>query len=306
MLQEMNSWRCVVDAPKDAFTNMALDEAMLLHCIEGKSPPTLRFYQWERPCISFGYAVDAEAELNLPLCREHRVPVVRRITGGGVVFHKCDITYAVVFPDDFAGGKRQGPGKKLSVLDSYRLINRPLAEGFKQLGVVTSLLDRKAGGSSRSQQQQNVCFSNPTIYDILHDGRKLAGSAQRRKKGWVLHHGSILYSSDFVKMCPLVGACDAESSGSSPGAETEMVSSMDNPMARTAVCLEEVLGARAERNRVVAVLSESFARALGIKTRRSPLTPSEKEMAAHLRKHKYATEDWNLRRTASWEARVFG
>ncbi len=305
MPQDMNSWRYVVDSENDAFTNMALDEATLLHCIEGKSPPSLRFYEWERPSISFGYAVDAEAELNLPLCREREVPVVRRITGGGVVFHQCVITYAVVFPADF-GGEKRGPGKKLSVLDSYRLINRALAEGLQQLGVVTSLLDQKGGGLRHSQTQQNVCFSNPTIYDILHNGRKLAGSAQRRKKGWVLHHGSILYSSDFVEMCSLLGPCDTERSGTPPAEAPETKSFVDSPMARTAVCLEEVLGARPDRNRVVAVLSESFARALGIKMRRSPLTASEEEMATHLRKQKYATEDWNLKRTASEETRCLG
>jgi lipoate-protein ligase A len=284
---------------------MALDEAVLMHCIEGKSPPSLRFYEWERPSISLGYAVDAEAELNLPLCHKRKVPVVRRITGGGVVFHKCDITYAVVFPADF-GGEKRGPGKKLAVLDSYRLINRALAEGLRQLGAVTSLLDRKGGGLRHSQTQQNVCFSNPTVYDILHNGRKLAGSAQRRKKGWVLHHGSILYSSDFVEMCPLVGPCDTESSATASAAAPETESFVDTPMARTAVCLEEVLGARPDRNCVAAVLSENFARALAINLRRSPLTASEKQMAARLRKHKYATEDWNLRRRARGEAQMPG
>jgi len=281
--------RLIVDGEGDAFMNMAIDDAVLMHCIEGRSAPTLRFYEWEKPSISFGYAVDAEAELNLSLCREKHVPVVRRMTGGGLVFHKCDITYTVVFPEDFACDQAGKSGKRLSVLESYRLVNRALAEGLREAGVTTSLLGREEGKAGGSRRGANVCFSNPTVYDILHEGRKLAGSAQRRKKGWVLHQGSMLFSSDFVKMCPLVAGAPEKPA--------------DNQMSRTAVCLEEILGEKPDRERMVAVLSENFARSLGIELKRSPLTKSEMEMAELLRREKYSTDDWNLRRTVPAPAR---
>jgi len=275
--------------------NMAVDEAVLMHCIQGESPPTLRFYEWEKPSISVGYAMDVEAEVNLSLCREKDVPVVRRMTGGGLVFHQCDITYTVVFPEDFRSEKERGSGKRLSVLETYRLVNRALAEGLREAGVLTSLLGREESEASGSRRGGNVCFSNPTVYDILHDGRKLAGSAQRRKRGWVLHQGSMLFSSDFVKMCPLTAT------GGTGGSL-----SRDHPMARTAVCLEEILGENPDRQRIVAVLSEGFARALRIKLERSSLTRSEMEMAERLRKEKYSTDDWNLKRSSKTAARLFG
>lgn len=287
----MNSaWRSVVQKANAAFMNMAVDEAVLMHCIGGRSAPTLRFYEWEKPSISFGYAMHAEAELNLSLCRERDVPVVRRMTGGGLVFHKCDITYSVVLPEDFGCGEAGGSGRRLSVLESYRLVNRALAEGLREAGVVTSLLGREEGKGGGSRRGGNVCFSNPTVYDILHEGRKLAGSAQRRKKGWVLHQGSMLFSSDFVKMCPLVAGAPERPAG--------------NQMSRTAVCLEEILGEKPDRDQIVAILSENFARSLGIELQRSSLTKSEMHMAERLRREKYSTDDWNLRRTVRAAARL--
>jgi len=292
-------WRLIVDSASGAFVNMAVDEAVLMHCIQGNSAPTLRFYEWEKPSISIGYAMNAEADVSLPLCRERDVPVVRRITGGGLVFHKCDITYTVVFPENFGPG---GSGKRLSVLESYRLVNRALAKGLKELGILTSLLERDESTSGSRRQAGNICFNTPTVYDIIYDGRKLAGSAQRRKKGWVLHQGSMLFSTDFVTMCPLAlppRSTNQESAGT-PARGHEPAA--DDSMARTAICLEEILGERPARDHIVTVLSENFARALGIKLEQASLTNSEVRMAQRLRSEKYSTDDWNLKRSVKASA----
>ncbi len=276
--------------------NMAVDEAVLMRCIEGVSPPTLRFYEWEKPSISIGYGMDAQADVNLPLCRERDVPVVRRITGGGLVFHKCDITHTVVFPEDF-GFRGRGSGKRLSVLESYRLVNQALAEGLRELGIETSLLGRDERKVSSKMQTANVCFGNPTVYDILYNGRKLAGSAQRRKKGWILHQGSMLFSSDFVSMCALIPPGSTGMQGRSSGLSQQR-QSPESPMAKTAVCLEEILGGKPQRAEIVAALGEGFAWALGVTLDPAPLTNSELEMAERLRRDKYSTDDWNLLRLA--------
>lgn len=288
-----DAWRFIQDRPRDAFVNMAVDEAVLVHCMEAESVPVLRFYEWEKPSISIGYAMNPETEVNLLLCREKDVPVVRRITGGGLVFHKCDITYTVVFPEDF-GGAGPESGKRLSVLESYRLVNRALAEGLRELGIVTSLLERDKNKAANRQEAANICFSNPTVYDILYGGRKLAGSAQRRKKGWVLHQGSMLLSSDFVTMCPLASPRRADREGSASG----MTFAQGDSMQGTAVCLEEILGRRPDRRHIGNVLAENFARALGIELDRGELSVSELQMAERLRDEKYSTDDWNLRRIA--------
>ena len=285
------AWRFLQHGPSDAPTNMAVDEAVLVHCMDGVSPATLRFYEWGKPSISIGYAMNAETEVNLPLCRERDVSVVRRITGGGLVFHKCDITYTVVFPEDFNPG---GNPKKLSVLESYRLVNRSLAEGLQELGIVTSLLERNKNTANRRQEKANICFSNPTVYDILYDGRKLAGSAQRRKKGWILHQGSMLFSSDFVTMCPLA----SPPSAGQERAALRSACAQGDPMQETAVCLEEILGRKPNRNHIVTVLAQNVARALEIEMLPGELSVSELERAERLRYEKYSTDDWNLRRIA--------
>ena len=84
------AWRCIDHPPSGAAWNMAVDEAILLSALDGSAPPTVRFFQWERPSITFGYMLRVERELNIDLCRERQVPFIRRITGGGVVFHGCD------------------------------------------------------------------------------------------------------------------------------------------------------------------------------------------------------------------------
>lgn len=295
-------WRLVIDGANDAFMNMAVDEAILLHSIQQESPPTLRFYEWEKPSISIGYALDAETEVNLPLCRQSDVPVVRRITGGGLVFHKCDITYAIVFPDRFGGAQRSSDAGRLSVLQSYQLVNHALQQGLSELGVVTSLLDREQGTRDFSSQPANVCFRNPTVYDILHKGRKLAGSAQRRKKGWVLHHGSMLLSSDFVTMCPLVPHGETPGGVGLDEAQRGRPSSEGDTMDGRAVCLEEILGHSPPRARIVEALSHGLAQYLQVEVKRGPLTSSEIEMAKRLRQEKYSIDDWNMKRAQAAEA----
>jgi len=293
-----SSWRLIVERAQDAFTNMAIDEAVLMHCIEGVSAPTLRFYEWEKPSISIGYGMDVEEEANLSLCRERGVPLVRRMTGGGLVFHKCDITYTAVFPEDFCPEQGSRTPKRLSVLESYRLVNGAIAEGLKELGIDTSLLGRDERKAHSKQETANVCFSNPTVYDILHDGRKLAGSAQRRKKGWILHQGSMLFSSDFVSMCAFLPPVRSGARARAEAGALQGRPAAQNPMAATAVCLEEILGGKPQRDEIVDALSEGFARALGVNLERAPLRKSELDMAEQLCKEKYSTDDWNLRRLA--------
>jgi lipoate-protein ligase A len=125
--------------------------------------------------VSIGYVQKAEA-----------VPdgyqFVRRPTGGGVVYHDFDFTYSVAVPD----------GHWLTGLDrtkSYDWINRSVQEGLRALQVAADLADREIG--SQVDRGTMVCFANPTKYDLLLNGRKIAGSAQRRTREGILHQGSL-------------------------------------------------------------------------------------------------------------------
>jgi lipoate---protein ligase len=159
-----------------AYMNMALDEAIMEGIRAGTSQPTIRFYGWEPSAVSIGYFQGVHYEVNLDACKAAGVDVVRRITGGGAVYHDRDgeLTYSILGPvGDFPPG----------VNDCYWLICADLVAAFENLGIPASF---------------------QPINDIISDGRKISGNAQTRRGGILLQHGTILYTVDVEKMFTLL------------------------------------------------------------------------------------------------------
>jgi lipoyl(octanoyl) transferase len=170
------------EIPHSAAMNMAIDEALL----ESATIPTIRFYRWRFPALSFGYfgrfsdvAIYA-AERDL----------VRRWTGGGIVFHRDDLTYSIVIP-------ASDPVFDESSITIYEKIHRALCEALNRIGtqaVVAGAVD--PGGlvdgirAAVSASGYN-CFANPVRADVMMNGRKIAGAAQRRTRRGLLQQGSI-------------------------------------------------------------------------------------------------------------------
>ena len=152
-----------------AAMNMAIDQALL----EVARVPSLRFYGWRQPSISFGYFgryADVADE------QPHR-DIVRRWTGGGIVFHGDDLTYALVLPADVASGFRSS---RVVYAQVHGAINRALGSGISA-----------ALATSAAPKISDACFANPVEYDVVLNGRKIAGAAQRRTRVGLLHQGSI-------------------------------------------------------------------------------------------------------------------
>ena len=156
-----------------AAMNMAVDEAVLTLARR----PVLRVYGWKRPAVTFGY-FDAWREV---VARYPGVEAVRRWTGGGVVEHGADWTYSLMVP-------RGEPFAALSAADSYQRIHAILAEALsdEQAGVNGISLTPEA-----ALKVSAACFENPARHDVLRDGRKIAGAAQRRSRHGLLHQGSV-------------------------------------------------------------------------------------------------------------------
>jgi lipoate-protein ligase A len=167
-------WDLWQDGAHEPALNMALDEALLATAAT-RARPLLRFYAWDRPAVTIGY-VQRHAAAPAGFA------VVRRLTGGGVVYHDHDLTYTVVVPE----------GHWLTGLDrlhSYRWINRSVQAGLESCRLAAALAaDDIPGHVDRSTM---VCFQNATRYDVLLAGRKIAGSAQRRTRDGLLHQGSL-------------------------------------------------------------------------------------------------------------------
>ncbi len=164
----------------DAFTNMALDEAIMESIRAGESLPTIRFYGWKPSAISIGYFQGLHNEVNLEACHEAGVDVVRRLTGGGAVYHDTEgeVTYSILGPLDIFPG---------AVIDSYRLICEDIVYALKMLEITESF---------------------QPINDIVVGDQKISGNAQTRRGGILLQHGTILYRVDVEKMFSLLNVSE--------------------------------------------------------------------------------------------------
>ncbi len=168
-------------AAHSAAMNMAVDEALL----ECAAVPSIRFYRWQSPALSFGYFRKFS---DVAIYASER-DLVRRWTGGGIVFHGEDLTYAIVIP-------ASDPAFHESSMTIYERIHRALADVLNGIGkqaVVAGGAD--PGGIATAMQAIDAsgdsCFANPVRADVLIDGRKIAGAAQRRTRRGLLQQGSI-------------------------------------------------------------------------------------------------------------------
>jgi lipoate-protein ligase A len=184
-------------APRSAALNMSIDEVLLEQAIV----PTIRFYRWDHPALSFGYfgkfadVADYEAERD----------VVRRWTGGGIVFHGDDLTYSIIIPasaEFFAASPRWIYAAIHSALRDALSANGEPAE----LASVAGVAD--AGAAVGDRGYNGACFANPVQADVLVNGRKVAGAAQRRTRRGLLQQGSIQLATGRVR--PTGGHVDLE------------------------------------------------------------------------------------------------
>ena len=178
ILAGLNVYHDIV--PRSAAMNMAIDQALL----ESAAAPLIRFYRWESPALSFGYfgrfadVADKASERDL----------VRRWTGGGIVFHGEDLTYSVVIPAN-------DPVFAESSMSIYENVHRALRKALvangqsAELALEASVVD---AGKEIVDRGYN-CFANPVRADVMIDSRKVAGAAQRRTRVGLLQQGSVQY-----------------------------------------------------------------------------------------------------------------
>ncbi|HLO25336.1 MAG TPA: lipoate--protein ligase family protein [Geobacteraceae bacterium] len=180
----MISWRFIDTGPLDGPANMAVDEALLACFDPATSAPVLRLYGWHPPAFSLGRFQDAGQILDLEKCRDAGIPVVRRITGGGVIYHADELTYSIVCSPN------QIPPAK-SVKDSFRVLTSFLLRCYEKLGLAARYAVDLYPAGARLGGRTPLCFAGREAYDILVQGRKIGGNAQRRLKNVIFQHGSI-------------------------------------------------------------------------------------------------------------------
>lgn len=188
------TWRLIEDEPGDGRVNMATDEAILLGCAEGESPPTLRLYGWQEPTLSVGYTQDLVAGVDLERCLDQGVRLVRRPTGGRALMHYRELTYSVTAPIPH-------PCFPSSLRGAFRTVSEALIRSLAKLGIDNAMMASGARVSSvKSVYRSPSCFVSANHCEIVVQGKKLIGSAQRRVRNAFLQHGSIWIESDRVWM----------------------------------------------------------------------------------------------------------
>lgn len=184
--------RFISDPPLPGSENMARDLGLLERAITGEGP-FLRLYAWARPTLSLGYFQKENEVAEAGAAAQMGVDVVQRFTGGGAILHHHEVTYAVALPSAH-------PWARLDVAESYLEITRPLLELLRQNGVKVSY----RGGEASTRKTAN-CFAGSACPDIVAQGKKIFGSAQRRRQGAVLQHGSFLLDIDQALWASIFG-----------------------------------------------------------------------------------------------------
>jgi len=253
----MNVWRYVDTGALPGALNMAVDQAILGLHANGKSPPTLRLYQWSPPAVSLGFC-QKNQNLDMAACRRLGIGVVRRPSGGRAVLHLGDLTYAVI-----AG---TADGMPSAVTAAYRLICDGLLQGFHRLGI-----DARMGRGVMKPPQHEICFLRGTLGSIMYRDRKFVGSAQTWHASSMLQHGSIILLPQIETLLDIwPGSADSPA---------ELRAKLEGRI----ISLQEILGQLPEMEEVKAAIREGIAQALGIRFVPGELTPGEwtlaKEMA---------------------------
>lgn len=163
---------------------MAIDEALLRSFDPKSSLPSIRLYGWNPPALSLGRFQKAAEVLDMERCRAGRVAIVRRITGGGVIYHADELTYSLVCAPE------QIP-PAASIKDSFRVLTGFLLAFYRTLGLDAAYAADVVPEGTRLGERTPFCFAGKESFDILADGRKIGGNAQRRLKGVIFQHGSI-------------------------------------------------------------------------------------------------------------------
>ncbi len=257
-------WRLIVDQAASGPWNMSVDEALLTSLQQGLGVTTLRFYRWLPATVSLGYFQNA-ADVDLAAIDRLRLGLVRRPTGGRAILHDDELTYSLVVPAAALPGGR-------SVGRSYLAISSGLLAGLELLGVGARV------GQSRTTRSaiSPGCFALSTRADLTAAGRKIIGSAQTRRRGFILQHGSIPLTLDVRRHEAVFGPQEASAVLSCSGG------------------VADLLGRRPTWEELVETFVQGFRQALGVDIEPGEITRAEQDRVRELEATQYATDEYTL------------
>ncbi|MFC6836834.1 lipoate--protein ligase family protein [Halomarina ordinaria] len=257
-------WRLVREEARPGPMCMALD-AVAAETAAAGGPRTVRVYQWAPSTLSLGYRQDP-ADVDWAFCEREGITVTRRPTGGGAIYHdhEGDISYSIIAP------AAELPG---DLMETYDLLCRPLLDACAAVGVPAGFAERE-----HPELYHPACYLRELhpAHDVVHEGRKLSGNAQYRRRDSVIQHGSLTYSARAERTL----GCFTDPPVT-PEAFRERVTALDEH-------------ADVSRGAAVETLEESLR--AWADAEEGTWTDAELDRAADIAEAKFASEAWNRRR----------
>lgn len=254
---KLNCWRIIDTGVGTAEWNMAVDEALLDGYKEGDLP-ILRLYGWE-PSLSAGRFSNIRMSVDVQRAEEIKVPLVRRLSGGGILVHGGDLSYTLILPRDWF--------MCTGVKESYHYLCGFLLRLYEKLGHHA----RFVRDSQCNEIKSDICLTGHEAYDIVINGEKMGGNAQRYTRNTLFQHGSIPMRLDEALFNPLFTG--------------------ESGLERAATL--ERLGTFIEYEPLSLSVREAFCETFGVELLSESLRACEQERAKELLKDKYTQERWN-------------
>lgn len=283
------NFRLIDTGFNNAAMNMAIDESLL-----ASKKPVLRFYRWKPAALSLGYFQNV-SDINIKECKKNNVDIVRRITGGKTVLHDRELTYSFII-DERAMPK--------SIIESYKIISRGILMALKELGVNASIkkeidinksIRKKINNENLSMEKESlnnkknkirnksaICFNEPSYYEIVVGNKKIVGSAQTRKDGKLLQHGSVLIDININKLTSLFNIKNKK----------EIIKQSEKRI----TSINDELNKKIDYTDVAGAMRNGFEKNFKVDLEEDKLTEKELDTAKRLVKEKYSTKEWNFYR----------
>ncbi len=220
------------------YENMAADLHLFRLCGAGCDHGFLRFYTWTRPTLSLGF-FESRDVIDRARADMDGVGMVRRPTGGRVVLHGDDLTYAIIIP--------KAPGAGLA--GTYRMISECIVAGLSKLGIG---LEFRRGVAAKTESRNKPCFISASRYEITYAGRKVVGSAQKVGTKSILQHGSIPLGPGYLDVTRYMNCSDAERAR------------LRRDTGAATCCLHQILPSRPDARTVAAALAGGFAESFDV------------------------------------------
>lgn len=277
---EKAKWYFINSGPCTPSFNMAMDEALLDWHSEGLIPPVIRFYEWNPATLSIGYFQSVEKEIDMEAVKNLGLGFVRRPTGGRGVLHEHELTYSVIVTESY-------PSMPATVTEAYRVISEGLLLGFQNLGLDAyfSVPNTEEQKELLKKPKSAVCFDTPSWYELVVEGKKVAGSAQTRQKGVILQHGAILLDLDEDKLIQTFKF-----------SSEEVRERVKRSLSQKAVAINKIISKSISIDECKTAFKKGFSDALEIELVEYKLTKQQLDYIKDLESTRYANDEWNFRK----------